>query len=122
MLAPGADPQIGCHSPAAAHGLRVHGALQVHVARDGRPVSRHSLGRRGIPDWDAMNTTPQTASHTRFSGLSLNTFLLAFASFFADISTEMQYPVLPTFLTQTLGADGTIVGLIDGCAQALQNV
>jgi len=69
-----------------------------------------------------MNTTPQTASQTRFSGLSLNTFLLAFASLFADISTEMQYPVLPTFLTQTLGADGTIVGLIDGCAQALQNI
>src|SRR5215831_3855948 len=69
-----------------------------------------------------MNTTPQTASQTRLSGLSLNTFLLAFASFFADVSTEMQYPVLPTFLTQTLGADGTIVGLIDGCAQALQNI
>jgi MFS family permease len=44
------------------------------------------------------------------------------ASFFADISTEMQYPVLPTFLTQTLGANGTIVGLVDGCAQALQNI
>lgn len=56
------------------------------------------------------------------SGLSPNTFLLALASFFADISTEMQYPVLPTFLTQTLGANGTIVGLIDGCAQALQNI
>lgn len=56
------------------------------------------------------------------SGLTLNTFLLAFTSFFADISSEMQYPVLPTFLTQTLGASGTIVGLIDGCAQALQNI
>ena len=56
------------------------------------------------------------------SGLSLNTFLLALASFFADISTEMQYPVLPTFLTQTLRADGTIVGLVDGFAQALQNI
>jgi sugar phosphate permease len=30
--------------------------------------------------------------------------------------------VLPTFLTQTLRADGTIVGLVDGCAQALQNI
>ena len=57
-----------------------------------------------------------------FAGLSANTFLLALASFFADISTEMQYPVLPTFLTQTLRADGTIVGLVDGCAQALQNI
>jgi MFS family permease len=35
-----------------------------------------------------------------FGGLSRNTFLLAFASLFADISTEMLYPVLPVFLTQ----------------------
>jgi hypothetical protein len=41
-----------------------------------------------------------------FSGLSKNTFLLAFASLFADISTEMLYPVLPIFLTQTLNASG----------------
>jgi len=69
-----------------------------------------------------MSTKPQRAAEGLFSGLSLNTFLLAFASLFADISTEMQYPVLPTFLTQTLGANGTVVGLIDGCAVALQNI
>jgi len=57
-----------------------------------------------------------------FAGLSRNTFLLALASFFADISTEMLYPVLPVFLTETLKASGSIVGLIDGCAQAAQNV
>jgi len=57
-----------------------------------------------------------------FAGLSRNTFLLAFASFFADISTEMLYPVLPVFLTQILGASGTIVGLVDGFAQATQNI
>jgi hypothetical protein len=34
-----------------------------------------------------------------FAGLSRNTFLLAAASFFADTSTEMLYPVLPVFLT-----------------------
>jgi len=57
-----------------------------------------------------------------FAGLSRNTFLLAFASLFADISTEMLYPVLPVFLTQTLNATGSIVGLIDGFAQATQNI
>ena len=45
----------------------------------------------------------QRQTKTRyFAGLSRNTFLLAFASLFADISTEMLYPVLPIFLTQTL--------------------
>jgi len=57
-----------------------------------------------------------------FAGLSINTFLLAAASLFADISTEMLYPVLPVFLTQTLGATPTIVGLVEGIAQATQNV
>jgi hypothetical protein len=57
-----------------------------------------------------------------FAGLSKSTFLLAFASLFADISTEMLYPVLPVFLTQTLQANGSIVGFIDGLAQATQNI
>ena len=57
-----------------------------------------------------------------FAGLSRNTFFLAFGSLFADISTEMLYPVLPVFLTQTLKASGSIVGLIDGFAQATQNI
>jgi MFS family permease len=57
-----------------------------------------------------------------FGGLSRNTFLLALASLFADISTEMLYPVLPIFLTQTLNASGSIVGLVEGVAQATQNI
>ena len=34
----------------------------------------------------------------------------------------MLYPVLPVFLTQTLHASGSVVGLIDGFAQAMQNI
>jgi MFS family permease len=57
-----------------------------------------------------------------FIGLSKNTFLLACSSLFGDISTEMLYPVLPIFLTQTLSASGSVVGLVDGFAQATQNI
>src|SRR5215212_7949796 len=57
-----------------------------------------------------------------FAGLSRNTVLLAFASLFADISTEMLYPLVPIFLTQTLHASGSVVGLVDGIAQATQNI
>ena len=35
----------------------------------------------------------------RSSGLTPSSYLLALASFFADLSTEMLYPVLPVFLT-----------------------
>ena len=57
-----------------------------------------------------------------FRGLSKNTFLLAFASLFADISTEMLYPVLPVFLTQNLKVGGSIVGIVEGVAEATQNI
>ena len=57
-----------------------------------------------------------------FAGITRNTVLLALASLFADISSEMLYPVLPIFLTQTLKASGSIVGLIEGVAGASQNI
>ena len=55
---------------------------------------------------------PKSTIHRYFAGLSRNTLLLAFASLFADISTEMLYPVVPVFLTQTLKATGAIGGLV----------
>jgi len=57
-----------------------------------------------------------------FAGVSRNTVLLAFTSLFADISSEMLYPVLPILLTQTLHASGSVVGLVEGIAQATQNI
>lgn len=61
-------------------------------------------------------------AHRYFAGLSWNTLLLALASLFADISTEMLYPILPIFLTQTLKASGSVVGLVEGVAEATQNI
>ncbi len=63
------------------------------------------------------------AMRTRhLAGVSRNTVLLAFTSLFADISSEMLYPILPIFLTQTLHASGSVVGLVEGVADATQNV
>src|SRR3954453_14447742 len=53
---------------------------------------------------------------------SKNTLLVTGGSFFADMSTEMLTPVLPLFLVQVLNANGSIVGLVDGIAQAIRNV
>ncbi len=65
----------------------------------------------------------ESATRTRsFAGVSKNTVLLAFTSPFAEISSEMLYPVLPIFLTQTLRARGSVVGLVEGVAQATQNI
>jgi len=51
------------------------------------------------------------------SGVSRNVFLLALVSFLTDISQEMLYPIVPLFLTQTLGASVAAVGWIEGLAE-----
>ena len=57
-----------------------------------------------------------------FSGLTRNSFLLTLTSFFGDISTEMLYPILPIFLTQILLAPAVVVGIVEGLAEATQNI
>jgi MFS family permease len=61
-------------------------------------------------------------ARTRSSWLSRDVILLSLCSLFGDISTEMLYPILPIFLTGVFGASGSIVGLVDGIAQATQNI
>lgn len=56
-----------------------------------------------------------------FRGLNKDVFLLACASLFSDISTEMLYPVLPVYLTEYLKASGSTLGVIEGSAEAIQN-
>jgi MFS family permease len=38
-------------------------------------------------------------------------------SFFADLSSELLYPVTPVFLAGVLGASMTSIGIIEGCAE-----
>jgi MFS family permease len=53
--------------------------------------------------------------------LPRNVVLLALTSFCADVSSEMLYPILPLFLTQQLGAPASVVGVVEGIAEATQN-
>src|SRR5215472_9149907 len=72
-------------------------------------------------DWLSHLLMPATRTRY-FAGISKNTVLLALTSLFADISSEMLYPILPIFLTQTLHATGSVVGLVEGIAEATQNI
>jgi MFS family permease len=47
---------------------------------------------------------------------------LGMVSLFADISSEMLYPITPIFLTSVLGASMTSVGLIEGVAEAIASL
>lgn len=44
--------------------------------------------------------------------------ILSLVSLFNDIASEMIYPIVPIFLTAVLGAPVTVVGLIEGLAEA----
>lgn len=48
--------------------------------------------------------------------------ILGLVSLFTDISSEMVYPLIPLYLTSTLGATPAIVGLIEGIAESLASI
>lgn len=54
--------------------------------------------------------------------LSPNVLRLGLVSFFADVSSEMLYPLMPIFLTSVLGAPASIVGIIEGAAEATASI
>src|SRR5215218_2443658 len=49
--------------------------------------------------------------------LGRNVVTLGIVSLFTDASSEMIYPLLPIFLTATLGASAAAVGAIEGAAE-----
>lgn len=51
-------------------------------------------------------------------GISQNTFVLGWVSFFTDLASETIYPLMPLFLANVLGADKTLIGLIEGIAES----
>jgi MFS family permease len=54
----------------------------------------------------------------RILGFPRNVFALGWASFLNDTASEMIYPLLPVFLTTTLGAGAAFLGLIEGIAES----
>ncbi len=62
----------------------------------------------------------KTGKGSKSNGSSLrNVFALGFVSFFTDISSEMVFSLLPTFLLGLPGSSRAVLGLIEGTAEAL---
>ncbi len=53
-----------------------------------------------------------------FEGLSRNIVLLGIVSLFTDLSSQMVFPLIPLYLTVSLGAGAYAVGLVEGAAEA----
>lgn len=48
--------------------------------------------------------------------------LLGYVSFFADIASEMLYPITPIFLTTIIGSSMTNVGIVEGIAEGVSSL
>ena len=55
-------------------------------------------------------------------GTMTNVIFIGFASFFADISSEMVYPIIPLYLASVFGATPGLIGLIEGFAGLLSGL
>ena len=54
----------------------------------------------------------------KYKGLPRNVWALSFVSLLNDTSSEIVYPLLPTFLALTLGASPFAIGAIEGLAES----
>lgn len=57
-----------------------------------------------------------------FAGIPRNVLALGFTSLFTDVSSEMLVPILPLFITVTLGASPTSLGVIEGLAESVASL
>ncbi|MCX5970188.1 MAG: MFS transporter [Coprothermobacterota bacterium] len=73
--------------------------------------STHSSATEEIPAEEAVQRGP-------LRGLHPNVVRLGLVSFFADVASEMLYPLTPIFLSSVLGAPASVIGLIEGVAEA----
>jgi MFS family permease len=65
---------------------------------------------------------PDPTTTPRAGGMPRNVIALGFTSLFTDVSTEMLIPILPLFITATLGASATSLGIIEGVAECVASV
>ncbi len=64
------------------------------------------------------DTSALALGRRRIGGVSRYVFLLGVVSLFADLAGEMIYPLVPIFLTVTLGAPPEILGVVEGVAES----
>ncbi|MCL4535656.1 MAG: MFS transporter [Bacteroidetes bacterium] len=61
---------------------------------------------------------PAALERSPVPGISRNVFVLGLVSLCTDVSSEMVYPLIPIFLTSVLAAPASVVGLVEGVAEA----
>jgi MFS family permease len=72
---------------------------------------------------DPQREAPTAVAGTAAGGwLTRNLKIVSGVSFLQDAASELLYPILPIFLTVTLGAPAAVVGLVEGLAEGAASV
>jgi len=69
-----------------------------------------------------MQMTENPTKRATIKQLPRNVWAVGFTSFFMDISSEMVINILPLFLANVLGVQTSIIGLIEGIAEATASI
>jgi len=56
--------------------------------------------------------------HRVFGGITRNVLLLGVVSLFTDLSSQMVFPLIPLYLFGVLGTGASVVGVVEGAAEA----
>jgi len=67
-------------------------------------------------------TSKEPASRPTFKDLPRNVWAVGLTSFFMDVSSEMVINIIPLFLANVLGVQTSIIGLIEGIAEATASI
>jgi MFS family permease len=118
------EPLSPC--PKLAPRLPERCALQATLDQVTRGLLRRALGGRPRPllGSAAMSHAPPVEAPARgpFAGIHSNVIALGFTSLLTDVSSEMLTPILPLFVTVTLGASVASLGVIEGVAECTASV
>jgi MFS family permease len=74
-----------------------------------------------VYSWVIMNIE-QTQQKPTIRQLPRNVWVVGLTSFFMDISSEMVLNILPLFLANVLGVQTSVIGLIEGVADAIASI
>ena len=73
------------------------------------------------PEIDVV-TEPPSEKKASIRNLPRNVWAVSAASFFMDVSSEMVLNILPLFLANVLGVKTSIIGVIEGVAEATSSI
>ncbi|HBF40658.1 MAG TPA: MFS transporter, partial [Anaerolineaceae bacterium] len=68
---------------------------------------------------EIVENSKTSTERVKIKDLPRNVWAVGLTSFFMDISSEMVLNIVPLFLANVLGVQTSIIGLIDGIAEAI---